>query len=243
MAATRVVLTGSYNPAFCRGFARADDGDRTRDLRLGKPTLYQLSYVRTACRATWWRGGKKRIVAVEAAGASTLAAVARSSRNRFAATAAVAAFVALCAVALAPAALACPKTTLADVEDEVMCPVCGTPLGLATEAPQAERERAFIQRLVDRCYDKQQIKRALVAEFGPRVLAVPPDEGTRTLSYTVPVVGVAAAFVALAFGLRRWQRARRTRNVADDAGAAAAGGVGDPNDPRVERALERSGLW
>jgi hypothetical protein len=25
---------------------RADDGARTRDLRLGKPTLYQLSYVR-----------------------------------------------------------------------------------------------------------------------------------------------------------------------------------------------------
>ena len=25
---------------------RADDGSRTHDLRLGKPTLYQLSYVR-----------------------------------------------------------------------------------------------------------------------------------------------------------------------------------------------------
>ena len=29
-----------------RGFPEADDGPRTRDLRLGKPTLYQLSYVR-----------------------------------------------------------------------------------------------------------------------------------------------------------------------------------------------------
>ena len=27
-------------------FLEADDGSRTRDLRLGKPTLYQLSYVR-----------------------------------------------------------------------------------------------------------------------------------------------------------------------------------------------------
>jgi hypothetical protein len=26
--------------------SKADDGSRTRDLRLGKPTLYQLSYVR-----------------------------------------------------------------------------------------------------------------------------------------------------------------------------------------------------
>ena len=29
-----------------QGFFEADDGSRTRDLRLGKPTLYQLSYVR-----------------------------------------------------------------------------------------------------------------------------------------------------------------------------------------------------
>jgi hypothetical protein len=29
---------------------KADDGPRTRDLRLGKPTLYQLSYVRVEVR-------------------------------------------------------------------------------------------------------------------------------------------------------------------------------------------------
>jgi hypothetical protein len=31
-----------------RDLYKADDGSRTRDLRLGKPTLYQLSYVRAA---------------------------------------------------------------------------------------------------------------------------------------------------------------------------------------------------
>ena len=68
---------------------------------------------------------------------------------------------------LAPAAAACPRTSLGDVENEVMCPVCGTPLNLAEEAPQAERERAFIQREIDRCRSKDQIKRALVAQYGP----------------------------------------------------------------------------
>jgi hypothetical protein len=34
--------------AISRPFGEADDGVRTRDLRLGKPTLYQLSYVRAA---------------------------------------------------------------------------------------------------------------------------------------------------------------------------------------------------
>ena len=65
----------------------------------------------------------------------------------------------------------CPKTTLAAIEAEVMCPVCGTPLGLASEAPQANRERALIQRLVDRCMSEKEIKEALVAEYGEEVIA------------------------------------------------------------------------
>ena len=33
---------------------RAENGTRTRDLRLGKPTLYQLSYFRNTHRKTEW---------------------------------------------------------------------------------------------------------------------------------------------------------------------------------------------
>jgi hypothetical protein len=32
----------------CRAFREAGEGTRTLDLRLGKPTLYQLSYAREA---------------------------------------------------------------------------------------------------------------------------------------------------------------------------------------------------
>ena len=38
--------TASAAPATARLSARADDGPRTRDLKLGKLALYQLSYVR-----------------------------------------------------------------------------------------------------------------------------------------------------------------------------------------------------
>ena len=58
---------------------------------------------------------------------------------------------ALLTLAVAPAAAVakdCPQTTLGDIEDEVMCPVCGTPLGLASESPQAQDERAYIQDLI-----------------------------------------------------------------------------------------------
>ena len=88
----------------------------------------------------------------------------------------------------------CPKTTLGDIEDEVMCPVCGTPLGLASEAPQAQRERAYIERLIAQCKSKDEVKQALVAEFGDSVLALPGDQGDDDLGdvlvYVVPAVGI-----------------------------------------------------
>src|SRR4051794_10341804 len=101
-----------------------------------------------------------------------------------------AALLALLLAATGASAANCPKTSLADVEDEVMCPVCGVPLGLATEAPQAQRERDFIQREAASCKSKQEIKDALVAQFGDRVLALPPDKGFNLVAYLVPAAVV-----------------------------------------------------
>ena len=141
---------------------------------------------------------------------------------------------------LVPAAAAaqdCPRTSLGDIEDEVMCPVCGTPLGLASEAPQAEQERAYIQRLVDDCKSKDEVKRALVAEFGETVLALPGDQGDDDLGdvlvYVVPAVGIALAAAGIAFAVVRWRRPRRR-----DAGPAVA----RADDSRLEDDMERYDL-
>jgi cytochrome c-type biogenesis protein CcmH/NrfF len=119
----------------------------------------------------------------------------------------------IAALVAAPAALAadCPKTTLADVEDEVMCSICGTPLALAAEAPQAQRERAYIERLIADCRSKDQIKRALVAQFGEAVLALPGDAGDDNgledvLVYVIPAIGILLAAGGIAFALTRWRR-------------------------------------
>jgi cytochrome c-type biogenesis protein CcmH len=118
----------------------------------------------------------------------------------------------LAALAGAPAALAaqCPQTTLADIEDEVMCPVCGTPLGLATEAPQAIQEREYIERLIADCRSKEEIKSALAAQFGDAVLALPGDSDDDDLGdvlvYVVPAVGMALAAGGIAFAVVRWRR-------------------------------------
>jgi len=86
----------------------------------------------------------------------------------------VVAVVALLALVVPPvASAACPRTSLAAVEDTVMCQVCGVPLGLATESPEATRERAFISTLVARCDTASQIRTALVAQYGSSVLAAP----------------------------------------------------------------------
>jgi cytochrome c-type biogenesis protein CcmH/NrfF len=123
---------------------------------------------------------------------------------------------ALLTLVVAPAAAVakdCPQTTLGDIEDEVMCPVCGTPLGLASESPQAQRERAYIERLIAQCRSKDEVKKALVAEFGDRVLALPGDEGDDSfgdvLVYVVPAVGLVLAASGIAFAVLRWRRARR----------------------------------
>jgi cytochrome c-type biogenesis protein CcmH/NrfF len=109
-------------------------------------------------------------------------------------------------LAIAPAALACPRTSLGDLEDEVMCPVCGTSLGLATESPQAQRERAFIQRLIERCKSKDDVKAALVAEFGQSVLAKPDDSGFDLAAYLIPLAILIGAGGAITVGTRRWRR-------------------------------------
>jgi cytochrome c-type biogenesis protein CcmH len=112
-------------------------------------------------------------------------------------------------LAFAPAALACPKTSLGDLEDEVMCPVCGTSLGLATEAPQAQRERAYIQGLVDQCKSKDEIKDALVAQFGDQVLAQPDDEGFDLAAYLIPLAILLTGAGAVVIGVRRWRGTRQ----------------------------------
>jgi cytochrome c-type biogenesis protein CcmH/NrfF len=121
-----------------------------------------------------------------------------------------------------------------------MCPVCGTPLALATEAPQAQRERAFIQRLIDDCRSKDEVKRALVAQFGDSVLALPGDEGTDAgdvLVYAVPALAVLLGAGGIALATRRWRRRARGED-----GPAAAAAPGRAAAARLDADIERYDL-
>jgi cytochrome c-type biogenesis protein CcmH len=155
------------------------------------------------------------------------------------AAAVAAALLALAAGAPSALAQSCPQTTLADLEDEVMCPVCGTPLALATEAPQAQREREYIEDLIADCRSKDEIKEALVAQFGEEVLALPGDEGDDDLGdvlvYLIPALALALAAGGIAFAVVRWRGARRPAP-----GGAAPGAAADA--ARVDADMERYDL-
>jgi cytochrome c-type biogenesis protein CcmH/NrfF len=112
------------------------------------------------------------------------------------------------AAAKTPPQTAQPKTTLPDVEDEVMCPICGTALNLSS-SPQADRERAFIRREIAAGQTKDQIKDDLVAQYGTRVLAEPPKSGFDLTAWLVPGAAILLVAIAIGFGLWRWRRAAR----------------------------------
>ncbi len=116
------------------------------------------------------------------------------------------------AIALAPAAgtaaaqdAPAQKTTLYEIESQVMCVTCRTSLAVAG-GPQAERQRELIRGLIAEGKTSDEIKTALVAEYGEAVLALPEDDGFNIAVYLVPIAVVAVALVLAAIFLPRWRR-------------------------------------
>ncbi|HEU5371405.1 MAG TPA: cytochrome c-type biogenesis protein [Gaiellaceae bacterium] len=138
----------------------------------------------------------------------------------------------LVALLLAAPATAADKPTLAQLEHEVMCPTCHTLLELS-QAPIADRMRAFIRRRIAAGDSDAQIKQRLVAQFGEGVLAAPPAQGFGLVAWLLPVGGSLAVGAVVLVMLRRWKRER------DAEPAVAAGAAGAQLDPELARRLDR----
>ncbi|HWG07381.1 MAG TPA: cytochrome c-type biogenesis protein CcmH [Solirubrobacteraceae bacterium] len=116
------------------------------------------------------------------------------------------ALAALAAVlASGPAGAAPPRASLPQIERQVMCVTCKIPLNVA-QSPQADRERAFIQSLIDEGRGEAQIKDALVDQYGRAALALPSDSGFGAAAYLVPLAALLALLATLAVLLPRWRR-------------------------------------
>ena len=126
---------------------------------------------------------------------------------------------------LAGAASAAPPNA-ADLEAELVCPVCETTLD-QSNAPVAERMKAFIRTRIAAGDSEQDIKDALVSQFGPEVLAKPPDGGFGLLAWLLPLTAVVAGAVVVGFLIYSWSRRRGPPAAADD-----------HLDPQLERLVD-----
>ncbi len=137
-----------------------------------------------------------------------------------------------CAFALAGFALVAGGTAsaagppnAADLEAELVCPVCETTLDQST-APVAQRMKVFIRVRIAAGDSEQEVKGALVDQFGPAVLATPPRSGFGLLAWLLPLAALVAGAIAVAVLIRRWSR---RRGPPDDP---------QPLDPQLERLVD-----
>jgi cytochrome c-type biogenesis protein CcmH len=133
---------------------------------------------------------------------------------------AVVIFTALIAVPVAHASERHP--TLAELEGEVMCPVCGTTLD-QSDSPAAQQIKRLIARRIAAGETKTQIENTLVAEYGEAILAAPRKKGFGLLAWWLPLAGILAAAAVVGAGAWRWSRAREP----------------EPSEPEIDPALER----
>ena len=129
------------------------------------------------------------------------------------------------ALVVTGAALAAPPNA-ADLEAEIVCPVCETTLD-QSNAPIAEKMKTFIRGRIAAGDSEQEIKDSLVAEFGEGVLAQPPGGGFGLLAWLLPLAALVGGAVAVALLVLTWSRRRAAE--ADDTA---------PLDPELERLVD-----
>jgi len=142
-----------------------------------------------------------------------------------------------CATAGSPvgAALAAtPRVSLPEIERQVMCVTCKIPLNVA-QSPQADRERAFIESLIDAGRSEAQIKDALVGQYGHAALALPSNSGFDATAYLVPLAALLALLATLVVLLPRWRRRARAQARA----RTPAPALSAADAQRLETDLER----
>ena len=135
-------------------------------------------------------------------------------------------FFLVCLFLAAPVAGAANPPNAADLEAELVCPVCETTLD-QSNAPVAQRVKLFIRERIAAGDSEQQIKDALVAEFGPGVLATPARSGFGLLAWIIPLAALAVGAAAVALLIRGWSRRR-----------AATESAPEELDPELERRLD-----
>ena len=135
----------------------------------------------------------------------------------------VVAFAAACV--LAGGVRAANPPNAADLEAELVCPVCETTLD-QSDAPVAQRMKTFIRERIAAGDSEREIKDALVSEFGSGVLATPPKSGFGLVAWLLPLGALVAGVITVGLLVRRWSGRRGPLDP------------GRPLDPDLERRVD-----
>ena len=167
---------------------------------------------------------------------ATRTAATRTRVARTPVTLAAAALATLAALAPSTqAAAAGPRVSLPVIERQAMCVTCKVALN-ESQSPQANLEREYIKELITKGQDEAEIKRSLVAQYGPTVLGLPGAHGFDLAVYLVPAAVVLALLATVMLLLPRWRRSGRGAHAAPTPGAATL----TPDDAaRLEADLAR----
>ena len=127
-----------------------------------------------------------------------------------------------------------PRVSLPAIERQAMCVTCKVALN-ESQSPQANLEREYIRSLINQGETEAEIKRALVAQYGPTVLGMPGAHGFDLAVYLVPLAVVLGLLATLLLLIPSWRRRARAQGAATSSAAAL-----DPGDiARLESDLAR----
>jgi cytochrome c-type biogenesis protein CcmH len=140
----------------------------------------------------------------------------------------------LAALVLATPALGSERhPTLTELEGQLMCPICQGETLAQSNAPAAQRIKAYIQQRIAAGDTRSEIKRKLVDQWGKRILAAPPRHGFDLLAWALPLVGLIGGAGVLGLLAWRWTRVREP-----DPAPQRWSLNGHPLEPDEERRLD-----
>ena len=144
--------------------------------------------------------------------------------------------VAAAALVLAAPAAACahPRTSLAYLQGQVMCPTCHTTLDMS-DSQAAQQIKGFITQKIAACWTAKRIESALVAHYGQQILAAPSHKGFDLLAWWLPIAGVLAGALVLAYGVWRWSR----RKEPEEPDGPTGSGLDEETERRLDDLLAR----
>lgn len=107
------------------------------------------------------------------------------------------------------------------IETEVIAPCCWSQQVSVHQSPAADEMRVRIRTMLAGGQSREEILAAFVAEYGERILAVPPARGYKLSLYVLPVVLLVGSALLLGVIVRRMAR------LAAPAAAGPPGGESD----------------